>query len=808
MNAVELLEAVASRGAVIYGAGFVGDMFFRALEAHGLSDRIVAVVVTEAPASLKRFHGIPVESAAAWALRDEMEPAQKEAPLICLCVHEAAVTDVRRHAGEIGLDDAIWVYPLLHELLFGKPLQHDVSVPIASLLAAQPSDWHWISARAAALAELDGRSNCGRSAYVKCMQLHCGEATARERLALLEELSNGFSQDGYKTSHPILVDEDLQVIDGLHRLALAAVRGLETVPCNIVAKSPLYGELFGPDNVLDTCTLDRTGLTADERALIDELQDELFRPEISIVLPVYNVAGYIDQCMESVVAQTYPDFEAILVNDGSTDDSAAKCAEWVSRDPRIRFIDKPNGGVSSARNRGIEEARGTYLAFVDPDDWLDERYLETLHTRAVQTGADFVECDIWRYSNRSGTKIHRFCGQRMGVPYSLAEHMKYGPTASYKSLSERALWTHNDLAFPSCAFESPAIYALVLALANRIEYIPEPLYYYRRFRENSLIETAYAHKDGSVNNTLGVEAMEYLVEQFKTHGLYDRFADDLPGIVLYRLNDILAMQYHRKTPADFAELVANYRAFVDRSLPQAMNAPYITWGGYNLSKVCQDMPLLHDPSCRFGFSSIISLLGPDRPRCELNHRNRYRQMMLQREMDREFEDVLEREQPAFIVCDLLEERFDILAWNGRYLTLSDAFEGAEGIDADDCRIIDRFSDECTELFERAAALFADTLARLVPDAQIIIVENYLTETVGSLESRHPFENVERIRQVNELLRRYYDIVCGQLSGAVRIRAYEANRYFTDENYEYGALPSHLNALANQEIAQMIEKALA
>ena len=163
-------------------------------------------------------------------------------------------------------------------------------------------------------------------------------------------------------------------------------------------------------------------------------------PEVSVILPVYNVGEYLDICMESLERQTFRDFEALLINDGSTDDSAVRCRVWAEKDGRIRFIDKENEGVSATRNLGVRLARGKYLAFVDPDDWLEPAYLEKLRDRLEETGADFAECDLWRYDNRTGKSIYRSCGSRTGVPYTLREHMKYGPTATYKSMSRRSMW--------------------------------------------------------------------------------------------------------------------------------------------------------------------------------------------------------------------------------------------------------------------------------------------------------------------------------------------------------------------------------
>ena len=97
---------------------------------------------------------------------------------------------------------------------------------------------------------------------------------------------------------------------------------------------------------------------------------------ISIIIPVYNAERYLHQCIESVIAQTFEDWEAILVNDGSKDDSLAICQEYAAKDKRIKVIDKSNGGPSSARNKGLENAQGEYIYFMDADDWIETKFLE------------------------------------------------------------------------------------------------------------------------------------------------------------------------------------------------------------------------------------------------------------------------------------------------------------------------------------------------------------------------------------------------------------------------------------------------
>lgn len=95
---------------------------------------------------------------------------------------------------------------------------------------------------------------------------------------------------------------------------------------------------------------------------------------ISVIIPVYNTESYVRVCLESLVEQTYTNFEVIMIDDGSTDNSGEICQEYTERDSRFHYYRKENGGVSSARNLGIEYSRGNYLTFVDSDDWVEEDY--------------------------------------------------------------------------------------------------------------------------------------------------------------------------------------------------------------------------------------------------------------------------------------------------------------------------------------------------------------------------------------------------------------------------------------------------
>lgn len=118
----------------------------------------------------------------------------------------------------------------------------------------------------------------------------------------------------------------------------------------------------------------------------------LLMKKISVVVPVYKVEEYLERCVRSLICQTYTNLEIILVDDGSPDRSGQMCDAFAQQDPRIRVIHKKNGGLSDARNAGIEAATGAYIAFVDSDDWYDPTMLQTLYRLCEEYGAGIAEC--------------------------------------------------------------------------------------------------------------------------------------------------------------------------------------------------------------------------------------------------------------------------------------------------------------------------------------------------------------------------------------------------------------------------------
>lgn len=133
------------------------------------------------------------------------------------------------------------------------------------------------------------------------------------------------------------------------------------------------------------------------------------KPRISVIVPVYNVKCYLDRCINSILNQSFRDFELILVNDGSTDGSLNICKKYVDKDERVKIISQSNKGMSAARNTGLKNADGYYICFVDSDDFVEKNYLFQLLNKIKEEQADVVVCEFY-FVNEDGrkNKIRKF----------------------------------------------------------------------------------------------------------------------------------------------------------------------------------------------------------------------------------------------------------------------------------------------------------------------------------------------------------------------------------------------------------------
>lgn len=211
---------------------------------------------------------------------------------------------------------------------------------------------------------------------------------------------------------------------------------------------------------------------------------------ISIIVPVYNVKAYLNQCVNSLLKQTYQEFEVILVDDGSTDGSRQICEQYVGMDVRIQVIHQENQGPAVARNTGIEIAKGDYLMFVDADDYISEDCLLMMMKTAEEYRSDFVASQFVTVKNfhmpvvvKNNRKPQILTPEQAIETMLLADKFDVSPWAKlYRAELFR------EIRYPEGKiYEDLGTTYKILAKCNKPVYLPEVLYYYR-LRKNSIMD--------------------------------------------------------------------------------------------------------------------------------------------------------------------------------------------------------------------------------------------------------------------------------------------------------------------------------
>ena len=202
---------------------------------------------------------------------------------------------------------------------------------------------------------------------------------------------------------------------------------------------------------------------------------------ISIIVPVYKVEPYLDRCIQSIVNQTYKNLEIILVDDGSPDNCPVMCDTWAQRDTRIKVIHKKNSGLADARNMGLEVAKGTYLTFVDSDDYVDERFVECLYAKIQESDAQISCVDLQKFNDENPAIIDTEKHKTMLYPQkeavaALFDESQFG-NYMWNKLFRRELF--DTIKFPSGKLmEDVAIIYLLFEQCDLISYCPAKLYFY------------------------------------------------------------------------------------------------------------------------------------------------------------------------------------------------------------------------------------------------------------------------------------------------------------------------------------------
>ena len=271
--------------------------------------------------------------------------------------------------------------------------------------------------------------------------------------------------------------------------------------------------------------------------------------KLSIIVPVYKVEEYLGECVDSLLSQTIDDYEIILVDDGSPDNSGKIADEYAAVNPdMIRVLHIDNGGQGRARNFALDIAKGDFVGFVDSDDWVTHDMYEKMYTRAAETGAYVVVCDF----------MERFAdGRESMLPASLQDNWLGSAGSSCNKIFRRSLV--GALRFPvGLWYEDFYFSAVMLLRSKHTEFIAEPLYIYRRGQESTM------HNNNAAKNLDMLTIMDMLEKEMLPAGYKDDFEFFLVNHVLLDSISRLAKQ----DAPERKEVIGKLRQYVQAKIPK------------------------------------------------------------------------------------------------------------------------------------------------------------------------------------------------------------------------------------------------
>jgi len=517
---------------------------------------------------------------------------------------------------------------------------------------------------------------------------------------------------------------------------------------------------------------------------------------ISVIVPVYNVEKYLEQCIRSIVTQTYANLEIILINDGSTDSSGDICLKWQKRDERIIYVAKKNESQGPARNLGVRMARGKYFAFVDSDDWLDNEFVAKMHQCIVADNCDFVRCDYYQVhgSEYTAVDINGFSpfddsGIRKMIGSGYA-------TTIWCGLYKREWWAKNKIFMPPIPHQDFAIMGLPFIYADKVSICKEALYFYREGRSGNTT-------DVTAGTRSYLTATKELISEYVERGMFEIYKSELMQTAIRSLNDSLSKydesKEHKKVFGtecrDFlVETFDPQKLFLDKNM--------IAIGDYNLQRGFTKLYFHTDlNNQKYQHSSIISIMSEKG--YEMKEKAvGFRSLMVERDWNKDLAARIKREKIDYLLIDFIEERNDLLRYpNGSCVTYSDAMREnmqRTGLEY----IIKRNSVECAQLWQESCIHFIKLLKENLEARQVILVRLYLAEYFGTHGKETQYDKVKEIQEINAILEEYYNFFEKHFEG-IKVVEIGDQYFYTDKGLKYGCFPWHLNKYAHYEIQYQI-----
>ena len=244
-------------------------------------------------------------------------------------------------------------------------------------------------------------------------------------------------------------------------------------------------------------------------------------PKVSVIVPFYNVEGYIEKCLDTLVNQTLEDIEIILVNDGSKDNSILIAKKFLENYPKkIVYLEKENGGLSDARNFGIPYAKGEYIAFLDSDDYVEKNMYEEMYALAKKENSDMVQCNFyWEYIDKNKKKIGD-----MQKYSNKKELIIKGRVEAWNKLIKREILENEEIRFPKgLRYEDVEFTYKLAPYLEKVSFIDKPFIHYIQ-RQNS-ISNSQNERTAEI-----FDILDNVIKYYKEKNIYEEYKNELEYI--------------------------------------------------------------------------------------------------------------------------------------------------------------------------------------------------------------------------------------------------------------------------------------
>ena len=241
--------------------------------------------------------------------------------------------------------------------------------------------------------------------------------------------------------------------------------------------------------------------------------------KVSVIVPFYNVEGYIEKCLDTLVNQTLKDIEIILVNDGSTDRSIEIVNKFLRRYPeKLVYLEKENGGLSDARNYAIPYTKGEYIAFLDSDDYVEKYMYEEMYNMAKKENSDMVECNFyWEYPDKQKEDIGT-------IYHGKNEMIEKIRVVAWNKLIKREILEKSEVRFPKgYRYEDTEFTYKLIPYIEKVSFLKKPCIH-------------YVQREGSISNSQNertkeiFDVLDHVIEYYKEKDIYEKYQEELEYI--------------------------------------------------------------------------------------------------------------------------------------------------------------------------------------------------------------------------------------------------------------------------------------